>query len=140
MMLQVLFDHLFCHLTYCRAKIPSCPKTPSPILLLQVWKFLKQIARCSSFYPSHDLTRSHLRRTTHQYMHMILTHYTLYNHPDFKCFARLTNQLSNAFCYLSFQNLIDTSLPIQNGIQFDKPYDFHIYNPCHTSCVAYSRS
>lgn len=49
----------------------SHPKMPSPALL-QVGKFLKQIAWCSSFYSSHDLTRRHLRRTTHQYMHMIL--------------------------------------------------------------------
>jgi hypothetical protein len=70
-----------------------------------VRKFFKQITRCSSFYSPHDLTRSHLRWAAHQYMHMILTHYTLYN-SEFKCFTRLTNQLSNPFCYLSFQNLI----------------------------------
>lgn len=105
MMLQVLFDHLFCHLAYCRTEIPSRPKMPSPVPLLQMRKFFKQIAPCSPFYPPHDLARSHLRRTTHQNMHTILAYYSLYN-SDFKCFARLTNQLSNSFCYLSLQNLI----------------------------------
>jgi len=80
MMLQVSFDHLFCHLAYCRTKMPS------PVPLLQVRKFFKQIARCPPFYPPHDLARSHLRRTTHQNMHMILAYYSLYN-SDFKCFS-----------------------------------------------------
>jgi len=104
-MFQVLFDHFFRHPPHSDTKIPSRPKMPTPIFLLQMGKLFKQITRCPTFNPPHNLTRRHLRRTTHKYMYMILTHHTPYN-SYLECFARLSNQLPNSFCYFSLQNFV----------------------------------
>ena len=104
-MFQVLFDHFFRYLPHSDTEIPSRPKMPTPIFLLQMRKLFKQITRCPTFNPPHDLTRRHLRGATHKYMYMIPTHHTPYN-SYLECFARLPNQLPNSFCYFSFQNFV----------------------------------
>ena len=66
-MLQVLLDRLFRHLPYRRAKVPSRTAVPTPVSLLQVWKFFKQLAHRSSLYTPHDLER--LAGLPHQLPH-----------------------------------------------------------------------
>ena len=104
-MLQILLDHLFRHLPHPGTKIPSRPKMPPPILFLQVRKLFKQLARCASLDPPHDLAWRHRRRTTRQYMHVILAHHA-FHYPDLKGFACLSYQFSNSLPHLSSQNLI----------------------------------
>jgi len=53
-------------------------------------------------------------------------------------FARKVKDIAAFWCFrrkvpkgkgsVALSEIIDTSLPIQSGIQSDKPYDFHIYN------------
>lgn len=140
-MLQILLYHCFRHLAYRGTKVPSRPEMPAPILLFQMRKLFKQLARRAPFDPPHDLTGCHIRRTTHQNMHVIFTHDT-FDYPDFKSLTRLSHQISNPLRHLSISILCsDTLLPIQNGTQFETPYDCRICTPCHTSLlVAYCRS
>jgi len=78
---------------------------PSPIPLLEEWKLLKQLARRPSFDPPHDLVRRHRRWCRHQYVDMVLAHYTFQN-LYFERFACLANQIPPLLCHIAFQNLI----------------------------------
>jgi len=104
-MLQILFDHIFRHLTDCCTKIAPCPKMSTPIPLLYMRKFFKQLARCTTLNSSHDLARSHIRRTTHQNMHMVFAHHPS-NNPYLECLTRLPDKLSYPFRQLPRQNLV----------------------------------
>ena len=104
-MLQILLDHLFRHLPYRGAEVPSRPKMPTPVSLLHVRKLFKQLARGSSFDSPHDLARCHRLRTTHQDMDMILANHPFHD-PDLKGFTGLTHQLSHALRNLCIQHLV----------------------------------
>lgn len=65
-MLQVLLDHVFGHFAYRRAKIPSSPEVPAPIVLFQRRKLFKHLAGRPFFDPPHDLTRGQLGRSRDQ--------------------------------------------------------------------------
>ena len=105
MMLQILFDHLFRHLAYRGTKVPPRPKMPTPVSLLHVRKLFKQLARRPTFDPPHDLAWRHSRRTTHQNMDVILTHYP-FHHPDLECLTPLSYQLPYPLRYGSAQYLV----------------------------------
>ena len=104
-MLQILLDHLFRHLPNRRAKVPASPKMLPPIALFQMGKLLEKLARRTPLDPPHDLTRRQIRRTAHQNMHVILAHHTFHN-PNFKCFARLSPQLSPPLSNLTAEHLV----------------------------------
>ena len=105
MMLQVVLDHLFCHLNYRGTKIASRPKMSSPVTLLQMRKLLEQRAWCVAFDPLHDLARRRLRWRTHQDVHVIFTHHTLH-YPDLEGLKPLAYQLSDPFRNLCGQYLV----------------------------------
>ena len=64
-MLQILLDHLFCHLAYRGTEVPSRPEMPAPAPLSQMRKFLKQLVRRPPLDPPHDL--EHLAGLSHQF-------------------------------------------------------------------------
>ena len=105
MMFQIFPNHLFGHLSNCRAKITSRPEMPSPIPFLDEWKLFKQLSRRPSFDPPHDLTRRHRRWRRYQDVDMLLAHYPFQN-PDLERLACLTNQIPHTQCYITLQNLI----------------------------------
>ena len=104
-MLQIVLNHFFRHLAYRCTEVSSRPEMPTPILLFQVRKLFKQLARRAPLDPPHDLARRHGRWTTAQNMHVILAHYTFHN-PNLKGFAGLTNQFSYTLRHLSAQHLV----------------------------------
>jgi len=104
-MLQILLDHLFRHLPYRDTEIPPRPKMSAPVLLPQMRKFLKQLARRPPLDPPHDLARRHVRRTTRQNMDVVFTHHPLH-YPDLERLAGLSHQLPDSLRYLSCQNLV----------------------------------
>ena len=105
MMLQVLFDHLFCHLTYRRTEVSSRPKMPSPVPLLQVRKLLEQAARSPSFDSPHDFAGRQIRRSTDQNVDMIFAHHAFYN-PYLKRFTGLSHQVSYPFRDVTTQHFV----------------------------------
>ena len=130
-MLQILLDHLLCHLPYRGTKVPSRPKMFSPISLLQMRKLFKQLARCAPRDPPHDLAWRHRRRTTGQNMHVILTHHA------FAILISKASQVSRPTLELAPPRppsalYTGTSLPTQSGTQFGKLYGYRIYTPCRT--------
>ena len=104
-MLQILIYHCFRHLAYRDTEVSSRPEMPAPISLLQMRKFLKQLARCAALYSSHDFAGCHVRRTTHQNMHMIFTHDS-FDYPDFKGFACLSHQVSDSNRHIPVQHFV----------------------------------
>ena len=76
MMPQILFNHLFRHLSNWGAEISPRPKMSPPISLLQMRKFLKQPTCRIAIDPPHILAGCHIGWCTHQNMHMIFA-----NHP-----------------------------------------------------------
>jgi hypothetical protein len=104
-MFQILLDHFFRHLPNSGAEIAPCPKVSSPITLFQVRKLFEQIARGSSFDPSHDLARRQIRRRTDQNMHVVFAHHTSDN-PNLKRFTGLANHFPNPLRNLAPENLI----------------------------------
>ena len=105
MMPQILFNHLFRHLSNWGAEISPRPKMSPPISLLQMWKLLEQSTCRITFDPPHNLTGCHGWRGTHQNMHMILANYTAHD-PYLKRFTNLTNHCSNSFSNIPCQNFI----------------------------------
>jgi len=94
MMLQIVLDHLFCHLPCRGTKVPSRPKVSTPISLLEVLKFLEQPTRRVAFASPHDLTGRHRRWRAYQYVHMIFAYHP-FNYPDLERRADLPHQLPN---------------------------------------------
>jgi hypothetical protein len=90
-----LLDHLFCHLPYGDAKVPSRAKMFSLISLPQMRKLFKQLARRAPFDPPHDLGWHYCPRTTGQNVNVILAHHA-FHYPDLKGFTGLTCQISNS--------------------------------------------
>ena len=105
MMLQILLDHLFRHLTDCCTKIAPRPKMPAPIPLLYMRKLFKQLARGTSLNSPHDFAWSHIRGTTYQDVHMVFAYHSSYN-PYLKCPARLPNQLPYTLRQPPLQHLV----------------------------------
>ena len=105
MVLQILLNHLFSHLAYSCAEISPCPKMSTPVPFLDIWILFKKLARCSTFNPSHNLTRSHGGLSRDQNMHMILTHSSL-DYTKLKRLTCLPNKLSNPFSNFSNQYLV----------------------------------
>ena len=95
MMLQIIFDHLFRHLFNRNAEESPCPKMPSPISLLDLWKLFKQFARRTTFDSPHNLTASYIWWSRNQNMHTVIAHNPLQN-PNFKSFACLSHQFTNS--------------------------------------------
>ena len=104
-MLQILFNHLFCHLPNGGAEISPRPKMSPPISLLQMRKFFKQPTCRIAFDPPHNLTRRHSGWGAHQNMHMILADNPAH-YPDLERFTHLTNHGSNSFSNIPCQNLV----------------------------------
>src|SRR6266478_6806286 len=104
-MLQILLDHLFCHLADRGAEVPSRPEMPAPVPFLHVRKLFKQLTRGAPLDPPHDLTRRHGRWTTRQNVDVILAHHALYD-SDLKGFARLAHQLSYAVGDIAREHLV----------------------------------
>jgi len=94
MIRQILLNHFFHHLSNCRTKIALRQKMSAPALLLYIWKLLKQLTGYSPFDTPHNFTRSHIRRTTHQNMHMVFANNSS-NNPYLK---RLAHQ-PDTFAY-----------------------------------------
>ena len=105
MMLKITFYHFIGNLTRCCTKIPPCPKMPSPISLFKMRKLFQQFRRSPTLYSSHYLTWSHIRRSRHKHMHVILTHNSTYD-IDLKCLAGLTNKLFYSKRHFVMQYLI----------------------------------
>ena len=89
-MLQVFQDHLLTDLAYCRTKVTSRPKMPSPVALLQGRKLLKQLAECPPFDAAHDLAWRHLGGHRDEDVDMIFADNPLEN-PYLERFAGLTH-------------------------------------------------
>ena len=105
MVLQVVLNHIFCHLPNRCTKIPSRPEMPPPVPFLDLRVLLEQL-RCRSPLDSpHDFARRHTRWTAHQNMHMILAHHAFHN-PNLERITGLAHQLSHSFCNLSPQHLV----------------------------------
>jgi hypothetical protein len=101
MMLQVVLDHLFRHLSGRDTKIAARPEIPFPIAFFQLRKRLKQFRRSMPLDPPHDFAWSQIRRRWHQDMDMILAHDFLEN-LDLEGFARLTDELTGIECNIPF--------------------------------------
>ena len=104
MVLQILLDHFFCHLSHCSAEIASRPKMLSSISLFQMWEFLKQITGRSSLDSPHNFTWGHGWRCANQNMHVIFTHRATH-YPNLKRLTRLPYQLSNPLRHITLQYL-----------------------------------
>ena len=105
MMLQILFNHLFRHLSNWGAEISPRPKMSPPISLLQMRKFLKQPTCRIAFDPPHNLAGCHSGWCTHQNMHMIFANHPAH-YPYLERLTHLTNHCSNSFSNIPCQNLV----------------------------------
>ena len=92
MMFQVILDHLIRDLSGCYTEIPSRPKMPTPIPLLQHREFLEQLARRPSFDPPHNFTRRHRRWRRHKKVDVVFAHHAA-QYPYLKRFTCLSYQL-----------------------------------------------
>lgn len=104
-MLQVLPDHPLCHLPHRHTEVPTRPKISHPVSLLQGRKLFKQPARRVPFDPPRDLAGRHIRRRTHQYVHVVLAPHPAH-YPDLKRRAHLPDQLSDSLSNLRCQHLL----------------------------------
>jgi hypothetical protein len=104
-MFQIMFKHLFCHLSNCSPEITSYQKISPTISLLQMRKFLEQSTCRFTFDPPHNLNGCHGGRGAHQNMDMILVDYTSYD-PYFKSLTDLTNHCTNSFSNFTCQYFV----------------------------------
>ena len=129
MMPQILFNHLFRHLSNWGAEISPRPKMSPSISLLQMRKFLKQPTCRIAFDPPHNLAGCHIGWCTHQNMHMIFA-----NHPRSLSVSRTSHTPDEPLLELVQQHPLSKPcsgilLPKQSGTQFEKPYGCHTCSP-----------
>ena len=105
MVLQVDLDHLFGQFPGRHAKIAPGPEMPPPVPLLHMRKFLKHLARCPPFNPTHDLAGRQRRGRRHQQVDMVFADDPPQN-MDLQLLTDLPDQLPYAQRQIALQHPI----------------------------------